>query len=383
MAPARFLDEAVLPSYGPERILQKGDLLWNSTGTGTIGRINVFPGAADALVVADSHVTVVRPALISADYLWCYLASPFIQATLEADASGSTNQVELSTSVVRRTMVPLPPLPEQLRIVPIVRDLMQRCDELERTLRQRGDIQAALIESLVHKFVTSPVPVGPDTDPDWDEPSAPADREALAAADDVTELSDVVPFTAPDEASLVAAIVQAFHEKSGEPIGNFRLQKAVYFIQRRLGVPTHSAFLKKAAGPYNPTLKYRGGIADALNRQLIKQSRGRYGFGYVPARLDLLEGENSFDENLAAARWVRDQFQYRENAEWELFATVDYAAEALERSDRPTDAETILQFIADEPEWSAKVARLRLTPYKVETALLATRAILYDSVGSA
>ena len=78
---ARFITEESLEKYGSERFLQKGDLLWNSTGNGTIGRVISYPGSDFKKVVADSHVTVVRAfkEFVSTDYLWIFTASPLIQ----------------------------------------------------------------------------------------------------------------------------------------------------------------------------------------------------------------------------------------------------------------------------------------------------------------
>ena len=132
LARARFVDEATLASYGSERFLRKGDLLWNSTGTGTVGRINVFPGSDDYdQVVADSHVTVVRTVVCSPRYLHCWLSSPEVQSTIEDRTTGTTKQHELNTSTVRLQPVPLPPRAEQERIVAKVDELMQLCDDLE------------------------------------------------------------------------------------------------------------------------------------------------------------------------------------------------------------------------------------------------------------
>jgi type I restriction enzyme S subunit len=115
----KYVDPTQWNEWGQERFLRHGDVLWNSTGTGTIGRATLFRGllAADR-AVADSPVTIVRPngAIIS-EYLHRLIQSPMVQSKIEDMQSGSTNQVELNRTEVLRTRVPLPPLSEQRRIV--------------------------------------------------------------------------------------------------------------------------------------------------------------------------------------------------------------------------------------------------------------------------
>lgn len=141
LLPARFINPASLGKYDEERFLRTGDLLWNSTGTGTIGRVNVYVHEDNLYdqVVADSHVTVVRPVYLNSKYVWVWLASPYVQADLEGNASGSTNQVELATFVVKAQKIPLPPLAEQHRIVAKVDQFMALCDELEAHQRKQQE----------------------------------------------------------------------------------------------------------------------------------------------------------------------------------------------------------------------------------------------------
>jgi type I restriction enzyme S subunit len=131
LARARFVDESTLDSYGAERFLQLGDLLWNSTGTGTVGRINIFPGSSEfSTVVADGHVTVIRPLQISPQFLEIWLSSSHVQRKIEQLTSGTTNQQELNSSTIRRHLVPVPPLAEQLRIVARVESLFELCSQV-------------------------------------------------------------------------------------------------------------------------------------------------------------------------------------------------------------------------------------------------------------
>ena len=125
---ALFLDPATIGSYGEERFLQDGDLLWNSTGLGTLGRMAIYDTSKNeyGLAVADSHVTVIRaiPSMVSSEYLFKYFSSHTVQSVIEDKSEGSTKQKELATSTVKSYMVPLPPYEEQLRIVAVANNVI-------------------------------------------------------------------------------------------------------------------------------------------------------------------------------------------------------------------------------------------------------------------
>ena len=118
---AQFIKPESITSYGKERFLQDNDLMWNSTGLGTLGRMAVYKSALNPyeLAVADSHVTVIRPMkeFISPQYLYYYFSNPTVQSVIEDQADGTTKQKELSAATVRAYLVPLPPYNEQIRIV--------------------------------------------------------------------------------------------------------------------------------------------------------------------------------------------------------------------------------------------------------------------------
>ena len=118
---AQFIDPNSLPSYAEERLLQDEDLMWNSTGLGTLGRMAIYQSALNPykFAVADSHVTVIRPlkAYVLSQYLYYYFASDTVQSVIEDKSDGSTKQKELSTTTVKNYLVPIPPYREQQRIV--------------------------------------------------------------------------------------------------------------------------------------------------------------------------------------------------------------------------------------------------------------------------
>ena len=158
--PARFVNDESLEKYQDERYLQSNDLLWNSTGTGTVGRINVLEEVQEKTLVADSHVTVIRSLLPNPKFISIYISAPGIQARIEPEhenalVSGSTKQVELNTSSVVALEIPLPPEEEQKRIVAKVTELMALCDQLEQQTEASIDAHKLLVEELLSTLTNS------------------------------------------------------------------------------------------------------------------------------------------------------------------------------------------------------------------------------------
>ena len=118
---AKFIEPQSISSYNEEYFLQDRDLMWNSTGLGTLGRMAIYYMILNPyeLAVADSHVTVIRPykTHIVSEYLYYYFASNTVQSVIEDKSDGSTKQKELATKTIKNYLVPLPPFAEQLRIV--------------------------------------------------------------------------------------------------------------------------------------------------------------------------------------------------------------------------------------------------------------------------
>lgn len=88
-----------------ERNLQKGDLLINSTGVGTAGRVTLFN--LDGDFVADSHITIFRPSneILSKYALYCLANIGF--KTIEGLAKGSSGQIELTLGIIGDIELPV------------------------------------------------------------------------------------------------------------------------------------------------------------------------------------------------------------------------------------------------------------------------------------
>lgn len=95
-----------LPKKINEKWISKGDLLINSTGTGTLGRVAQVWFEANDMTV-DSHVTIVRPKdPILQSYIGFWGLSH--ESEIEAQHTGSTGQTELPRDRVKAMELPLP-----------------------------------------------------------------------------------------------------------------------------------------------------------------------------------------------------------------------------------------------------------------------------------
>ncbi|MFG3406631.1 restriction endonuclease subunit S [Streptomyces sp. NPDC048142] len=131
------------------------DILINSTGTGTLGRIGYFQGGPDGIpCMADTHVTVARaiPSEVDSRFLYYWLTSiPFQEYIYAALVVGATNQIELNRDRLGDAPVPIPPAEEQRKISSFLDAEIDRIDDviIERT-RQLALLSERELASVVH-----------------------------------------------------------------------------------------------------------------------------------------------------------------------------------------------------------------------------------------
>lgn len=129
---------------------ESGDVLLNSTGTGTIGRSVVFDH--DGAFIVDGHVTVLRPKPEGADGRWlnALLRTSWGQRHLERFCyAGSTNQLELSRTPVTASMLPVPSLAEQHAIAQVLDTLDTAIHATEALIDKLKAVKQGLLHDLV------------------------------------------------------------------------------------------------------------------------------------------------------------------------------------------------------------------------------------------
>lgn len=156
---ALYLDESKLCKYPEEEFMRDKDIVINSTGGGTMGRVGFYQNGDNPdniPIVPDSHVTIIRVANnVCAEYVLYVIKS--YQPYMEKQGAGSTNQTELNAAVIRALQIPLPPIAEQKRIVAKIEELLPLIDRYEEAWtkleefnkRFPGDMQKSLLQMAI------------------------------------------------------------------------------------------------------------------------------------------------------------------------------------------------------------------------------------------
>jgi type I restriction enzyme S subunit len=129
------------------RLLEVGDILVNSTGVGTLGRVAQVLALVEETIV-DSHVTVVR----SGEKLsWPYLGQWMVrqQPNIEAMGEGSTGQTELARSKLAVLPILVPSVVVLTAFDALVKSLKERVAVNETCVSELAKLRDTLLPRLI------------------------------------------------------------------------------------------------------------------------------------------------------------------------------------------------------------------------------------------
>lgn len=130
------------------RLIQSGDMLVNSTGTGTLGRVANVVSIPEPAVV-DSHVTVLRPnnEIVQKHYFNSLVFS--LEEKIESMGEGSTGQTELSRARLADLEVLIASFELQTCANTHLQTYYFKRDELSRQSKQLVKLRDTLLPELI------------------------------------------------------------------------------------------------------------------------------------------------------------------------------------------------------------------------------------------
>jgi len=137
------------------RFLERFDVLVNSTGTGTLGRVAQIFQIEEAMIV-DSHITVVRAASdVDPRFLGAALVNR--EADIEELAEGSTGQTELSRTRLGALAIVTPNAEIQRAFGKLIEPTFNLMSENDRESRDLATLRDTLLPKLLSGEITVPV----------------------------------------------------------------------------------------------------------------------------------------------------------------------------------------------------------------------------------
>ncbi len=132
------------------RFIKCGDILVNSTGFGTLGRVAFVKWLQEESITVDSHVTIVRPneKIINSEYL--AYSVQYKQTEIENMAEGSTGQTELSRVKLGSLKVIIPSKELQQNFAAIVKPQIQKIANNQQENQQLSSLRDWLLPMLMN-----------------------------------------------------------------------------------------------------------------------------------------------------------------------------------------------------------------------------------------
>ena len=317
--------------------LRCGDVIFAGSGEtkAEIGKCVAF--LQDFEAYAGGDTVVFRPLRAESMFLGYLLNTRPVQAQKARFGQGDA-VVHISASALARLNVVLPGRSEQAAIGQTLNDMDLELFDLQAKLVKSKQ----LVEGITQTLLTGRIRLAP---PAFSQETQP--RPASTAGQRHNwQINEAV----------VISVLSKMFGSDQYPLGRKRYTKLSYLLHRHVEGRTEG-YLKKAAGPYNPSTKYGGPEKIALGNKYVRhQQRGTYE-GFVAAE-EIGKALEYFEKwyGADAVGWL-EQFRYARNDDLELWATVDMAVVELRAAGRDVDVDTVKEVLRSHPEWSPKLDR--------------------------
>lgn len=136
----------------PRLYLNNKDLLFNRTNSyELVGKTAVYRGLDNTMTFASYLIRVeLFNKMVNADYINIVMNSNLYRVTqIEPEITQQNGQANFNGTKLKSTIIPLPPLEEQKRIVEKVNSLMVLYDKLEKKIEKSKDYSNRLMESIL------------------------------------------------------------------------------------------------------------------------------------------------------------------------------------------------------------------------------------------
>ena len=180
---------------------------------------------------------------------------------------------------------------------------------------------------------------------------------------------------ATNQAAVLSWVVAQLYDP-GKVVSRYRAGKMIYLIEQATELGLFVSYLKHAAGPYDPKLRYGGPEKIALVGHRWLRATDESHFEPGPEIEEAIDRAEKVLDAASAKKVIRDFRKYT-NGTLERWTTVDMAAREIIADGGKISAETVLAHINAIPQWAAKLEREEFELDKVAKTIEGLRKLGY------
>jgi type I restriction enzyme S subunit len=289
----------------------------------------------------------------NASFLYYYLGRVDFSLYGKLAVKGYT----LNKASLHQVEVALPSVEEQAAIASVLTTMDDDITALESKLQKARQIKQGMMQELLTGRIRL-VSSSPAMALQVNTPPQAAPVEASPPKAHNWQFNEAV----------VLGVLAKLYGSDAHPLARVRRTKMAYLFHRHAeGVA--EGYLKKAAGPYNPNVRYGGPEKIAIQQGYVAEHNNGTYPGLVPGE-KVSQAEAYFEKwyGPEAHKWLL-RLKYKKTEELELLATVDMAMEELKREGRMVRWQDVKQIIKDHPEWQAKLERPIFSDDNIQRAI--------------
>lgn len=330
----------------PEIMLRNGDILICKDGAG-IGKLGIIKDLQEPATI-NSSLLLIRPSKqVQLKFLYYYLLSEHFQKIVNSRIMGATTPHLYQRDLVE-FFIALPPLSEQKRIVSKIEELMNLCDELEKSVKVNQEYTTLLYQTALKEAL---------------QPKTFAIKQedfAIAAEPQPTYFSqkNLLDFY---QKQIIGHIVKQHNEHKMQQ-GEMVIAKDLYHLEKLYGINTHFQFQNWHYGTYDNKIRQ---LINGKDKYFKKEKVGNKGYEVLAL------GEKS--ENLFNPKYHKPELDLVEQSMKDLlkiYATFPFK----ERSKRIELLNTVSKVISDTQSLDLATIREAMKLWKTPKAKFPTKA---------
>ncbi|WP_312716745.1 restriction endonuclease subunit S [Sphingobacterium multivorum] len=245
------VDEELKPAYidneyataSKKYLLQTDDIL--ITMTGTRGKKDylytaIVKNKENKNLFLNQRVGCLRFYNLNTIFLNYLLKLNFVIDPIFDSSTGAANQANVGVDAITKAIIPIPPNEVQLKIVSKLTELMEYCDNLEKSVKESQNYNEQLLQQVLREALE-----GRDNLEDENLKLVAEESPIYSIQNTINKNCDT-----GDMAILAGYIIKKLSTQNSNDFGRVKLQKMLHLVEYHCQLSSQLKYQKNVAGPH-------------------------------------------------------------------------------------------------------------------------------------